>query len=101
MEIEDIAKLDLYLKSQDGIQNIFDVDDLIVIKNDTASLSKFKDAAYRLNNLDYSAAEELKISWQNLFSRQVRYSVDRANNRDKKQQVTENTNLEDKDKSKE
>lgn len=83
MEIEDIAKLDLYLRSENGIQNLFDIDALIVIKNDTASLSKFKDAAYRLNTLEKEAPEELVISWQNLFSRQVRFSVDRANNKDK------------------
>lgn len=84
MEIEDIAKLDLYLRSENGVQNILDIDALIVIKNDTASLSKFKDAAYRLNTLEKAAPEELIISWHNLFSRQVRYSVDRANNKDKK-----------------
>lgn len=78
MDIEDIAKMDLYLRSNNGRQNLLDVEALIIIKNDTASLSKFKDAAYRLNTVDHSAAEDLKASWQNLFSRQVRFSVDRA-----------------------
>lgn len=81
MEIEDIAKMDLYLRSTNGRQNLLDIEALIIIKNDTASLSKFKDAAYRLNTVDHSGAEDLKASWQNLFSRQVRFSVDRANNR--------------------
>lgn len=81
MEIEDIAKMDLYLRSTNGRQNLLDIEALIIIKNDTASLSKFKDAAYRLNTVDHSGVEDLKASWQNLFSRQVRFSVDRANNR--------------------
>jgi hypothetical protein len=81
MQIEDIAKLDLYLRSENGIQNLLDVDDLIVVKNDIASLSKFKDAAYRLKNVDYTAAEKLKVTWEHLFPRQVRYSIDRANNK--------------------
>ena len=34
MEIEDIAKLDLFLKSQNSFQNMYDIDNLIVIKND-------------------------------------------------------------------
>ena len=81
MDIEDIAKMDLYLRSNNGRQNLLDIEALIIIKNDTASLSKFKDAAYRLNTVDHSGAEDLKASWQNLFSRQVRFSVDRANNK--------------------
>lgn len=78
MDIEDIAKLDLYLRSNNGRQNLLDIEALIITKDDTASLSRFKDAAYRLNSVDHSGTEELKASWQNLFSRQVRFSVDRA-----------------------
>lgn len=78
MDIEDIAKMDLYLRSNNGRQNLLDIEALIITKDDTASLSKFKDAAYRLNSVDHTGAEELKASWQNLFSRQVRFSVDRA-----------------------
>ena len=78
MEIEDIAKLDLFLKSQNSFQNMYDIDNLIVIKNDQNSVLKLKDAAGRLQRLDINSAEEIKATWNNLLGKQVRYSVNRV-----------------------
>ncbi len=84
MEIEDIAKLDLFLKSKNGKQNILDTENLIIIDNDSQSVNKLKQAAYRLNDLENSNfPEEVKLTWQNLFSKQVRFSVTRAKNKRK------------------
>jgi hypothetical protein len=84
MEIEDIAKLDLYLRSKNGRQHLLDTDSLIIADNDAQAVNKLKDAAYRLNELDSSVVpEEIKQTWQNLFTKQVRYSVSRAKNKRK------------------
>ena len=78
MEIEDIAKIDLFLKSQNGLNNILDVEKLIIAAGDVNCIIKFKDGAYRLHSLDNAASEEIKQTWQNLFAKQVRFSVNRV-----------------------
>lgn len=78
MDIEEIAKLDFYLKSQNGRRNIFDVEALIVCENDPQAVNKLKDAAYRLNEVNHESHNELQQTWQNLFAKQLRFSVSRA-----------------------
>jgi hypothetical protein len=78
MDIENIAKLDLFLKKQNGFQNIFAVDNLIVIENDQNAAKKLKDAAYLLQNIPNTTTEEIRATWSNLFGKQVRYSVNRV-----------------------
>ena len=85
MEIEDIAKLDLYLRLKEGSQHLLDIENLIIADNNAESVTKLKDAAKRLNGIDNLAPEEIKATWQNLFSKQVRFSVARA-----KQKASEN-----------
>lgn len=83
MDIEDIAKLDLYLRLKNGLSHILDVESLIVVENDPNAVNKLRDAAYRLNEIANPAPEEIKQTWQNLFTKQVRYSVTRAKNKKK------------------
>lgn len=78
MEIEDIAKIDLFLKSQNGLNNILDVENLIIAAGDPNCINKLKDGAYRLHTLDNPSSDEIKQTWQNLFTKQVRFSVNRA-----------------------
>jgi hypothetical protein len=78
MEIEDITQIDLFLRSKNGLQHLLDIDALIVVSNDQDSVTKLRDAAYRLNEITSQTAEPLKQTWQSLFSKQVRYSVNRA-----------------------
>lgn len=78
MDIEDIAKIDLFLRSQNGTQNLLDVDALIITDNEPNSVTKFKSAAKRLTTLNNESLEEIKGTWHNLFSQQVRFSVSRA-----------------------
>lgn len=78
MDIENIAKLDLFLKSQNGFQNIYDIDNLIVSENDQNSATKLKNAAYNLQNIKNISTEEVRATWSNLFGKQVRYSVNRV-----------------------
>ena len=83
MDIEDIAKIDLFLKTKNGKDHILHVDSLIISDNDTNAVNKLKDAAYQLNEINNSASDEIKETWQNLFTKQVRFSVNRAKNKKK------------------
>jgi hypothetical protein len=78
MDIEEIAKLDLFLRNNKGAQHLLDIDDLIISENDPNSVTKLKLAAQRLTKLDHSSYIEIKETWINLFSQQVRFSVRRA-----------------------
>lgn len=83
MDIEEIAKLDLYLRAKNGLKQIMDIEALIVIENDQNAVSKLKNAAYTLSQTDNIASEEIKNTWANLFSKQVRFSVNRAKQKQK------------------
>lgn len=84
MEIEDIAKMDLCLRLQDGRQNLLYIDALIIADNDPQSVNKLKEAAYKLHEIEgINASEEIKQTWNNLFTKQVRYSVTRAKDKRK------------------
>lgn len=79
MEIEDIAKIDLYLRMKNGKQNLLQTEALIIIENDAQSVNKLKEAAYRLNEVENTnVPEEIKETWHNLFTKQLRFSVARA-----------------------
>ncbi len=79
MEIEDIAKIDLYLKLKNGRENILQTESLIIIENDAKAINKLKEAAYKLNEIDNKdVSTEIKETWHNLFTKQVRFSVTRA-----------------------
>lgn len=79
MEIEDIAKIDLYLRMKNGKQNLLQTEALIIIENDQQAVNKLKEAAYKLNEINNTnVPEEIKQTWQNLFTKQLRFSVARA-----------------------
>ena len=78
MDIENIAKLDLFLKSHNGFHNIYNIDNLIVTENDQNAATKLKNAAYNLQEIQNVSIEEIKATWSNLFGKQVRYSVNRV-----------------------
>jgi len=82
MDIEEIAKLDFYLKCQSGIANIIDIESLIICENDTQAVNKLKNAAYRLSEanhvLNNQVNDEKQKTWQNLFAKQLKFSVSRA-----------------------
>ena len=80
MDIEEIAKIELFLKSQQGLDNLLNVEKLIVVEKDENAINKLKDGAYKLHSLDNSSSQELKETWQNLFTKQVKFSVNRAKN---------------------
>lgn len=86
MDIEDIAKIDLFLRSNKGSQHLLDIEDLIIVENDNDSVNKLKAAAQRLNQLNNDSADEIKKTWSNLFKQQVRFSVSRA--KDKNQPLS-------------
>lgn len=84
MEIEDIAQIDLFLRTF-GDKSLFKVEDLIIADGNIEAINKFKEAAYNLNELQNSnAPKELIETWQNLFNKQVKFSVNRAKEKRKK-----------------
>lgn len=87
MDIEEIAKIDLFLRAKNGSDHLLDVEALIIADNDTTAVTKLKDAAYRLNTVNSlantPAPEEIHATWANLFSKQVRYSVNRVKQKKK------------------
>lgn len=86
MEIEDIAKIDLYLRLKNGRKNLLETEALIIVENDPQAVNKLKEAAYHLNEIENtSGADEMKQTWHNLFTKQLRYSVTRAKEKRKKQ----------------
>lgn len=80
MEIEDIAKIDLFLKSKNGLENLMDIENLIISPGTPDAINKLKEGAYKLHNISGPAPQELKETWQNLFTKQVKFSVNRVKN---------------------
>lgn len=79
MEIEDISKIDLFLKINQNFQSILDIDNLIIIDNDPNSIKDLKNSAYRLTKIENdNNNDELFQTWKYLFSKQVKFSVQRA-----------------------
>lgn len=78
MEIEDIAKIDLFLKQKNGLENLMDIENLIVANGTPDAVNKLKEGAYNLHNISAPAPQELKETWQNLFTKQVKFSVNRV-----------------------
>lgn len=78
MEIEDIAKIDLFLKQKNGLENLMDIENLIVATGTPDAVNKLKEGAYNLHNISSPAPQELKETWQNLFTKQVKFSVNRV-----------------------
>lgn len=79
MEIEDIAKIDLYLRLKNGTQNLLQTESLIITENDPQAVNKLKEAAYKLHEIENTnVAEEIRQTWHNLFTKQLRFSVARA-----------------------
>lgn len=82
MEIDKIAKLDMYLRAKNGSQNILDLDSLIISDIEPQTILKFKNSAKRLAeyNIDY-VEDELKETWKNLFNKQVKHSFNEIKSR--------------------
>lgn len=78
MDIEDVAKIDLFLKQQNGLNNFIDIENLIVASGTSDAINKLKDGAYKLHQINAPAPDELKETWQNLFAKQVKFSVNRV-----------------------
>ena len=78
MDIEDIAKIDLFLKQNKGLENLMDVENLIIANGTPDAINKLKEGAYKLHNIKAPAPNELKETWQNLFAQQVKFSVNRV-----------------------
>lgn len=79
MEVEDLAKIDYFIRTSTIKNSILEVDSLILGDGSTSSLAKFKDAAYKLNEIEnHNCSSTEKQTWQNLFGKQVKFSVARA-----------------------
>lgn len=82
MDVDKIAKLDMYIRTKNGSQNILDIDSLIVSDIEPQTILKFKNSAKRLAEYDVDhVEEELKETWKNLFNKQVKYSFNEIKNK--------------------
>ena len=94
MEIDKIAKLDMYLRAKNGSQNILDLDSLIISDIDPQTILKFKNSAKRLVEYQVDHVEpELAETWKNLFNKQIKYSFNEIKTRVSKNQKKEQNNL--------
>ena len=94
MEIDKIAKLDMYLRAKNGSQNILDLDSLIISDIEPQSILKFKNSAKRLANYNVEYVEdELKETWKNLFNKQVKHSFNEIKSRVSKNNKKEQDSL--------
>jgi len=85
MEIENIAKIDLYLKIKNGRENLLSIDALIIADSNQQIVNKLKEAAHYLNKIEnFDEVDELKQTWKNLFASQLRFSVNRVKEKTKK-----------------
>lgn len=75
MDIEDIAKIDYFIKSKNGTQNMLDIDDLIISDDKVINIKNLQTAAFRLNKIESDNNNELFSTWKNLFTKQVKFSV--------------------------
>lgn len=86
MDIEQITFIENFLKENGGIETILNIEKLIVVSDDFESVNKLKESAYLIQkfNENFSNTQNseekinLKETWTNLFSKQVRFSVERV-----------------------
>lgn len=80
MEIEDIAKLDLFIRNNSGLKNLLNIDNLIIVdkENKGNPVEKLKKSASELLEFENSLPDDIKLIWKELFKQQIRFSVDRT-----------------------
>ncbi len=83
IDIEDVARMDLFLRSDDGLKNILNIESLIVVENDQDSVNKLKKAVAELMPIKDRMPDDIKDEWERIFVKQVRMSVDRAKKKKK------------------
>ena len=84
MDIENISQIDFFIRSYKNKNLLLEVDNLIIIDANLHSINKFKNSTYQLNEICQNmSTSEMQQTWQNLFNKQVKYSVNRI--KEKKQ----------------
>lgn len=84
MDIENISQIDFFIRSYKNKNLLLEVDNLIIIDANLNSINKFKNSTYQLNEICQNINNsEMQQTWQNLFNKQVKYSVNRI--KEKKQ----------------
>ncbi len=84
MDIENISQIDFFIRSYKNKNLLLEVDNLIIIDANLNSINKFKNSTYQLNEICQNMnTSEMQQTWQNLFNKQVKYSVNRI--KEKKQ----------------
>lgn len=77
LSTENIAKLNLFIQSKDGLTNLMDIENLIVIEKDAQTITEFKASATRLNKQKIKADPTITDIWDNLLKEQIVYSVNK------------------------
>lgn len=85
MELEQIIKIDLYLKAKGGVKALMEIDHLMVVADDKDAVNNIKTAAASLMKVEQYVDAELLELWKDIFKKQVRSSVDRVKTTKKKE----------------
>ena len=77
MDIEQAVKIENSLKFRNGLKNIYNIENLIVLDASNNANQKLKKSVEELLPLGQNLPDDLKELWDNAFAKQVRQSVDR------------------------
>lgn len=78
MDIEDIARMDLCLRSRGGVETLLELESLFVTADDQMAVNRLKASVQYLMKMADGLPEDVKEQWNARFAKQVRNSVDRA-----------------------
>lgn len=78
MDIEDIARMDLCLRSRGGGETLMEIESLFINENDQMAVNRLKFSAQYLMKMANGLPDDVKEQWSVRFAKQVRISVDRA-----------------------
>ena len=84
MDIEDIARMDLCLRSRGGVETLLELESLFITADDQMAVNRLKASVQYLMKMAEGLPEDVKEQWDARFAKQVRNAVDRAKNKNAK-----------------
>lgn len=84
MDIENISQIEFFIKNNKNKNLLLDIDNLIIVDTNLNTINKFKNSTYKLNEVFHNIENnEIQETWQNLFNKQIKYSVNRIKDKKK------------------
>lgn len=81
MDIEDIARMDLCLRSRGGVETLLELESLFITADDQMAVNRLKASVQYLMKMAEGLPDDVKEQWDARFAKQVRNAVDRAKNK--------------------